>query len=64
MREAAKIHVIPSIIYSDRGIQFISKFWKELWDYLGRSLGLVWISSPDTGNRGADECSSWTSSAI
>ena len=28
-----KLHGIPRAIYIDRGTQFVSKFWRELWDY-------------------------------
>ena len=38
MREVAKLNGIPSICYSDRGTQFTSKFWKELWRLFGTQL--------------------------
>ena len=28
----------PRAIYTDRGTQFVSKFWRELWGLLGTSL--------------------------
>lgn len=33
-----EIHGIPRVIYSDRGSQFISKSWKELWKLTGTIL--------------------------
>ena len=34
---SVKLHGIPRAIYTDRGTQFISKFWRELWGLLGTS---------------------------
>ena len=30
MRYIVKLHGVPRVIYTDRGIQFVSKFWREL----------------------------------
>jgi transposase InsO family protein len=32
------LHGVPKIILSDRGSQFVSRFWKELHDSLGTKL--------------------------
>ena len=41
MREVAKLHGIPTFVYSDRGTHFTSNFGKNYGDYSGRSLGLA-----------------------
>ena len=41
MREVARLHGIPSILYSDRGTQFTSNLGKNCGNYLGRSSGLA-----------------------
>ena len=33
-----KLHGIPAVLYSDRGTQFTSNFWKSLWDLTGTQL--------------------------
>ena len=33
-----KLHGVPKILYSDRGTQFTSQFWKKLWDLTGTQL--------------------------
>ena len=33
-----KLHGIPAVLYSDRGTQFTSNFWKSLWDLTGAQL--------------------------
>ena len=48
MNEVAKIHGIPSIIYTDRGSQFTSKFWKELWGLFGTQLRYSTAYHPQT----------------
>ena len=48
MNEVAKIHGIPSIIYTDRGSQFTSKFWKELWGLFGKQLRYNTAYHPQT----------------
>ena len=37
-REVGKLHGIPSVIISDRDVQFTSRFWRELWRVLGTNL--------------------------
>ena len=38
MQYIVKLHGIPRAICTDRGTQFVSKFWRELWGLLGISL--------------------------
>ena len=30
-----KLHEVPSVLYSDRGTQFTSNFWRRLWQLTG-----------------------------
>ena len=43
-----RLHGVPDRIVSDRGPQFISKFWKKLWGYLGCSTRLSSAVHPQT----------------
>ena len=36
-----KLHGVPTFIYTDRGTQFTSKFWKELWGLFGTGFRLA-----------------------
>ena len=38
MRGGTKLHGIPSLLYSEKGTQFTSKFWKELCGLFGMQL--------------------------
>ena len=33
--QVAKLYGVPKILYSDRGTQFTSQFWKTLWGLTG-----------------------------
>ena len=35
LENVTRFHGVPKFIYTDRGTQFTSKFWKELWGLLG-----------------------------
>ena len=48
MRYIAKLHGVPRDIYTDRGNQFISKFWREIWGLLGTSLRYSTAYHPQT----------------
>ena len=43
-----KLHGIPSILYSDRGTQFTSQFWKTLWGLTGTQLRYSTAYHPQT----------------
>ena len=43
-----KLHGIPRVIFSDRGTQFTSKFWQELWKLTGTSLRFSTSYHPQT----------------
>ena len=43
-----KLHGIPRCIYSDRGPQFTSRFWRALWDSFGTSLRFSNAYHPQT----------------
>ena len=43
-----KLHGIPRCIYSDRGPQFNSRFWRALWDSFGTSLRFSSAYHPQT----------------
>ena len=40
-KRVARLHGVPRFIYTDRGTQFTSKFWKELWELSGPGLDLA-----------------------
>ena len=48
MQYIVKLHGIPRTIYTDRGTQFVSKFWRELWGLLGTSLRYSTAFHPQT----------------
>ena len=48
MREVVKIHSISLILYAERGIQFTSKFWKELCGLFGTKLRFSTAYHPQT----------------
>jgi hypothetical protein len=43
-----KLHGIPDTIVSDRGPQFISNFWKELWSFVGSKACLSTAAHPES----------------
>ena len=43
-----KLHSIPRVIYSDRGSQFISGSWRELWRLTGTRLAYSTAYHPQT----------------
>ena len=43
-----KLHGIPAVLYSDRGTQFTSNFWKSLWDLTGTQLKFSIAYHPQT----------------
>ena len=43
-----KLHGVPSVIYSDRGTQFTSQFWKTLWGLTGTQLRYSTAYHPQT----------------
>ena len=47
-RHVAKLHGIPRCIYSDRGTQFSSRLWKELWVIMGTQLRFSTAYHPQT----------------
>ena len=47
-RHVAKLHGIPRCIYMDRGTQFSSRLWKELWAIMGTQLRFNSVYHPQT----------------
>ena len=43
-----KLHGVPMVLYSDRGTQFISNFWKTLWGLTGTRLRYSTAYHPQT----------------
>ena len=43
-----KLHGVPSVLYSDRGTQFTSQFWKTLWGLTGTQLRYSTAYHPQT----------------
>ena len=43
-----KLHGIPAVLYSDRGTQFTSNFWRSLWDLTGTQLRFSTAYHPQT----------------
>ena len=43
-----KLHGVPSVIYSDRGTQFTSQFWRTLWGLTGTQLRYSTAYHPQT----------------
>ena len=43
-----KLHGIPAVLYSDRGTQFTSNFWKSLWELMGTQLRFSAAYHPQT----------------
>ena len=48
MRYVAKLHGIPRCVYTDRGTQFVSRFWNELWKLMGTQLKYSTAYHPQT----------------
>ena len=48
MHYIVKLHGISRTIYTDRGTQFVSKFWRELWGLSGTSLRYSTAFHPQT----------------
>jgi transposase InsO family protein len=49
--QVMSLHVVPKTITSDRGTQFVSKFWKCLHEYLGTKLLHNTAYHPQTGGQ-------------
>ena len=47
-RYVAKLHGIPRCIYTDRGTQFTSRLWRELWEIMGTQLRFSTTYHPQT----------------
>ena len=43
-----RLHGVPSVIYSDRGSQFTSQFWRTLWGLTGTQLKFSTAYHPQT----------------
>ncbi|WVZ59022.1 hypothetical protein U9M48_009232 [Paspalum notatum var. saurae] len=48
IENVVRLHGVPSRIVSDRGTQFISKFWKSLHEALGTNLDFSSVYHPQT----------------
>ena len=46
--QVVKLHGVPRILYSDRGTQFTSQFWKTLWGLTGTQLRYSTAYHPQT----------------
>ena len=46
--QVVKLHGVPKILYSDRGTQFTSQFWKILWGLTGTQLQFGTAYHPQT----------------
>ena len=46
--QVVKLHGVPRILYSDRGTQFTSQFWKTLWELTGTQLRYSTAYHPQT----------------
>ena len=47
-RHVARLHGIPRVLYSDRDVRFTSRFWRELWYFVGTSLRMSTSFHPQT----------------
>ena len=47
-RYVAKLHGIPRCIYTDRGTQFTSRLWRELWEIMDTQLRFTTAYHPQT----------------
>ena len=47
-RYVKKLYGIPKCIYTDRGTQFISRLWRELWEIMGTQLRFSIAYHPQT----------------
>ena len=43
-----KLHGVPMVLYSDRGTQFTSSFWKTLWGLTGTRIRYSIAYRPQT----------------
>ena len=43
-----KMHGIPRCIYTDRGTQFTTRLWRELWEIMGAQLRFSTAYQPQT----------------
>ena len=50
-RDVGRLHGIPSVLISDRGDKFTSKFWKELWRLTGTSLRMGTAYHPQSSGQ-------------
>jgi transposase InsO family protein len=48
MDHIVRLHGIPKTIISDRGTQFVARFWEQLHDYLGTKLIRSFSYHPQT----------------
>ena len=48
MKEIFRLHGIPKMVISDRGVKFTSTFWKELFVGLNTNLNFSTIYHPQT----------------
>lgn len=57
-KEIVRIHGLPISIVSDRGVKFLSHFWRTLWRKLGTKLSLS--SSYHPQSDGQTEVVNWS----
>ena len=56
-----KLHGIPAVLYSDRGTQFTSNFWRIIMGFNRDSAEILYCISPsNTRSGGENEFCSWT----
>jgi hypothetical protein len=47
-----RLHDVPKTILSDRGTQFVARFWAQVHESLGTKLIHLWLSPPDRWSDG------------